>query len=104
MNSDGQPAVESLNEFQASRLRVTCQYIDQLLSDIEEVLNTASSQAAFPRYTPDVAPAQRRTIEDYIGRLRAQLQGVLQSNGISPPSASIPASRAVQVMLGAVDI
>ena len=104
MNSDGQAPVESLNEFQASRLRVTCQYIDNLLGDIVEVLNASASQAAFPRYLPDIAPSQRRTIEDYITRLRAQLLGVLKGLGISVPGASIPASRAIQVMFGAVDI
>jgi GTP-binding protein EngB required for normal cell division len=104
MNSEGQAPVESLNEFQASRLRVTCEYIDKLLSDVEGVLNTSASQAAFPRYFPDIAPAQRRTIDDYIGRLRAQLLGVLVGQGISVPGPSIPATRAVRVMLGAVDI
>jgi hypothetical protein len=93
MNSEGQAPVESLNEFQASRLRVTCEYIDKLLSDVEGVLNTSASQAAFPRYFPDIAPAQRRTIDDYIGRLRAQLLGVLVGQGISVPGPSIPATR-----------
>jgi GTP-binding protein EngB required for normal cell division len=95
---------ESLNEFQARRLRVTCQYIDGLLRDIEEILNAAASKAAFPRYVPDIAPAQRRTVEDYIARVRAQLVRILDSQGVAREDSFIPASRAVQVTLGAIDI
>lgn len=104
MGSDGQRPMESLNESQARRLRVTCQYIDKLLGDIDGVLNTTASKAAFPRYSPDIAPAQRRTIEDYMGRIRAQLVRVLEGQGLPKEEPSIPASRAVHVMLGAVDI
>ena len=67
-------------------------------------MNATVSKAAFPRYVTDIAPAQRRTIEDYIARVRAQLHRVLEGQGIVPEKASIPASRAVHVMLGAIDI
>jgi len=69
--------VSPLNESQARRLRVTCQYVDRLLGEIEALLNAAASKAAFPKYIPDVSPADRRTIEDYIARIRAQLIRVL---------------------------
>jgi GTP-binding protein EngB required for normal cell division len=104
MDSGSQRPVESLNEFQANRLRITCQYIDKLLGDVEGVLNTTAAKAAFPRYSYDIPPAQRRTIEDYIGRVRAQLLRVLDGQGISRHKPSIPASRAVHVTLGAIDI
>jgi GTP-binding protein EngB required for normal cell division len=104
MDSGSQRPVESLNEFQANRLRITCQYIDKLLGDVEGVLNTTAAKAAFPRYSYDIPPAQRRTIEDYIGRVRAQLLRVLDGQGISRQKPSIPASRAVHVTLGAIDI
>jgi GTP-binding protein EngB required for normal cell division len=93
-----------LNESQVRRLRVTCQYIDKLLGDIESILNVTASKAAFPRYSSDISPAQRRTIEDYIGRVRAQLIRVLEGQGIPGEKPQIPASRVVHVMLGAVDI
>jgi GTP-binding protein EngB required for normal cell division len=93
-----------LNEFQARRLRVTCQYIDKILGGVEEILNFAASKAAFPRYSDDVAPAQRRTIEDYISRIRAQLVRVLDGQGISREKPFIPASRAIHVALGTIDI
>lgn len=93
-----------MNEFQARRLRVTCQYIDQLLSEVGEILHASSSKAAFPRFLPDIAPTQSRTIEDYLARLRAQLVRVLDGQGITREKPSIPASRAVHVALGTIDI
>jgi GTP-binding protein EngB required for normal cell division len=102
--SDDKRIDESLNEFQARRLRVTCQYIDSLLGEVEQILNVADSKAAFPRYSPDIAPIQRRTIEDYICRVRAQLVRVLEGQGLLKEKPFIPASRAVHVTLGAIDI
>ena len=104
MNSNDQNARELLNSFQANRLRITCQYIDKLLGDIEAILHAATSRAAFPRYSNDVIPARRRTMEDYISRVRAQLGRVLDGQGIAPEKPSIPASRAIHVILGAIDI
>src|ERR1039458_8405917 len=62
-----------LNDPQQKRLRITCHYIDKLLSDIEHILHQATSQSPFPRYVVDVAPAQVRVVEDYVRRLRRQL-------------------------------
>jgi GTP-binding protein EngB required for normal cell division len=104
MNPQSTPNAASLNEFQARRLRITCQYIDKLLGDIEQILHVSASKAAFPRLSQDVAPAQRRTIEDYISRFRAQLVRVLDGQGIPREKPSIPASRAIHVALGAIDI
>jgi GTP-binding protein EngB required for normal cell division len=102
--TDPAPNAPGLNESQARRLRVTCQYIDKNLADVEGILNTAASKTAFPRYSPDIAPVQRRTIEDYVSRIRAQLIRVLEGQGIVREEPQIPASRAVRVILGAVDI
>ena len=99
--SEGQPL---LNEFQAQRLRVTCEYIDKLLGEVGEILRVAESKAAFPRFISDITPPQSRTVEDYIARLRAQLARVLDGQGIVRERPSIPASRAIHVALGAVDI
>ncbi|MGB9404735.1 MAG: hypothetical protein WCA98_14460, partial [Candidatus Acidiferrales bacterium] len=103
-NTNSASSVLGLNEFQANRLRVSCQYIDKLLGEVEAILNASASKAAFPRYSSDVAPAQRRTIEDYIARVRAQLIRVLDGQGIAREKPFIPASRAIHVMLGAIDI
>jgi GTP-binding protein EngB required for normal cell division len=103
-HTNSSPGAPGLNESQARRLRVTCQYIDKVLADVEGILNTAGSKAAFPRYSSDIAPVQRRTIEDYVSRIRSQLIRVLAGQGIASEKSQIPASRAVHVMLGAVDI
>lgn len=95
---------DGLNEHQKRHLRVTCQYVDKLLADIEAILNSSASKAAFPRYVLDVTPAQRRTVEDYIARIRGQLLRVLDGQEIHREAPTIPASRAVHVNLGAVDI
>ena len=93
-----------LNEFQARRLQVTCRYIDKLLGDIESLLNFSASRTAFPRYSADVLPEQRGVIEGYVARLRAQLVRVLDAQGIAREQVPIPASHAIAVALGAIDI
>jgi len=104
MSSSEQKPRESLNPYQANRLRITCQYIDKLLGEIEEILNSANSKSPFPRYAADVLPAQRRTIGDYVARIRAQLVRILEGQGIAREKPSIPMSRAVHVHLDAIDI
>jgi len=98
------PSGDLFNEFQVRRLRVTCHYIDRLLSQVEELLNVADSKAAFPRYLDDISPAQRRGIEDHISRIRNRLVRLLQDQGIAPEPPLIPASRAVNVALTVIDI
>lgn len=95
---------DRLNEFQANRLRVSCQYIDNLLGEIETILDVEASKAAFPRYSCDVTAQQRRMIEDCVAQIRAQLARALEGQHISKEKPSIPASRAVHVTLGAIDI
>ena len=93
-----------LNNPQQRRLRVTCQYIDKLLSDIEIVLHAAASKSPFPRYVVDITPAQSRVIEDHIHRLRAQLLRTLAWQHMEPQPPDIPATRAVMTDLAFVDI
>lgn len=93
-----------LNAHQRNRLRVTCQYIDKLLSDVEHILHQATSQSPFPRYVVDVAPAQVRVVEDYIRQLRAQLLRALEWQHMKPNPPDIPATRAVLTNLAFIDI
>jgi GTP-binding protein EngB required for normal cell division len=104
MDSRSKPKAALLNEFQGRRLRINCQYVDKLLGEIEGILHVSASRAAFPRFFSDVAPAERRIIEDYISRIRAQLLRVLDGQGISREEPLIPASRAIHVGLGAIEI
>jgi hypothetical protein len=95
---------EQLNEQQQTRLRVTCQYIDKLLSDVEDILHSTSSRSPFPRYGLDIGPAQIRIVEDYIQRLRLQLVRTLAWQDIKPIPRDIPATRAIMSNLNFVDI
>jgi len=92
------------NEFQQNRLSVTCNYIDQLLKDIEEILTSTASKSPFPKYTPDISPAQRKEIEDYIARFRVRLVGVLDSTQIPLPKGRISALHSLKTTLSCIDI
>jgi GTP-binding protein EngB required for normal cell division len=90
---------ESLNSNHARRLSVTCRHIDKLLADMENALSVTSTKRAFPDYLPDITPAQRRVVEDYIARIRAQLARVLDGQDIERPEPSIPVSRSLHTAL-----
>ena len=83
---------------------MTCRHIDKLLAEMESTLNVSTSKLAFPQYVPDLSPAQRRVIEDYIGRIRSQLVRVLDGQAIERPPADIPVSRSLHSYLTFVDI
>ncbi len=93
-----------LNQHQKTRLRITCQYIDKLLSDVEEILHAATSQSPFPRYIVDINPAQVRVIEDHLRRLRSQLVRTIAWQQMKPERPDIPATRAVMTNLTFIDI
>lgn len=93
-----------LNEHQKTRLRITCQYIDKLLSDVDDILHAATSPSPFPRYLVDISPAQIRVLEDYIRRFREQLVKTIAWQYMKPEPPDIPATRAVLTNLAFVDI
>jgi predicted GTPase len=97
-------SANSLNANHERRLAVTCRYIDKLLADMESTVHTAESKLAFPHYVPDLSPQQRRVIEDYIRRIRAQLIRVLDGQNIERPVADIPESRSLHASLTFIDI
>jgi GTP-binding protein EngB required for normal cell division len=94
----------TLNASQRQHLLVTCKHIDQLLGDIESTLNAAGSKTVFPSYANDVTPVQRRTIEDYIARVRGQLLQVLAGQSLQPERPRISAIHSIHVNLTFVDI
>lgn len=93
-----------LNEHQKTRLRITCQYIDKLLSDVEDILHASTSPSPFPRYVVDISPAQIRVLEDYIRRFRSQLVQTIKWQDMKPEPPDIPATRSVLTHLAFVDI
>jgi GTP-binding protein EngB required for normal cell division len=104
MSSGEYKSGANLNEHQARCLSVTCQYVDKIIGEMEHVLNAAASKAAFPKYIADLSSSQRRTIEDYFARIRAQLARVLDGQDIARPEPTIPASRAVSTGLLSIEI
>jgi len=92
-----------LNGPQQNRLLVSCRYVDELLQDIESVLAGASSKTAFPKYIRDFSPAQRKMVEDYITRIRAQLLRALDSQAMPAPKPRIGALHSILTTLVFVD-
>jgi len=97
-------SANTLNSNHQRRLAVTCRYIDKLLAEMESSLNISASKLAFPQYSADLSPMQRKVIEDYISRIRAQLVRVLDGQGMERPTADIPVSRSLHANLAFVDI
>ena len=93
MNEGTEPGAPSPNEHQVRYILSTCEYIDRLLTDIEGVLNASASKSVFPRYSSDLTPVQRQTIEDFVACLRTRLVRILDDQGIGQGSASSPGMR-----------
>jgi GTP-binding protein EngB required for normal cell division len=104
LNGMPEETANPLNSSHQRRLTVTCRYIDKLLADMEGTLHVSESKLAFPHYRPDLSPPQRRVIEDYIRRIRAQLIRVLDGQNIERPSPDIPESRSLRTVLSFIDV
>jgi GTP-binding protein EngB required for normal cell division len=94
----------TLNASQRQHLLITCKHIDTLLGNVEETLNTAASKSVFPNYVGDITALQRKTIEDYIARIRGQLLQVLAGQSLAPEPPRISTAHSVHVNLTFVDI
>lgn len=93
-----------LNDPQKRRLSVTCEYIDKLLQDVEQILASASTKSPFPRYVLDVSAEQTLALDGHIADLRAALLRALAWQQMQPREAEIPASRAVLINLDYIGI
>jgi len=94
----------TLNPSQRQHLLITCKHIDKLLGDVESTLNSAASKTVFPNYVNDVTPVQRKTIEDYIARVRGQLLQVLAGQSLAPEKPRVSTIHSIHVNLTFVDI
>ena len=94
----------TLNGSQRQHLLLTCKHIDRLLGDVEATLNAAASKTVFPNYVGDITPLQRKTIEDYLARIRGQLLQVLAGQSLAPAAPHISTAHSVHVNLTFVDI
>lgn len=95
---------KSLNEFQQRHLLTSVRHVDQLLSEIEQILNSPSSSLLFREYVPDITTAQAKVVEDYIARIRAQMLCVLESQNISPPRPRLGVINSIRAYLISVSI
>lgn len=103
MHGDGHRG-STLNEHQRRKLRVTCDHVDKLLQEVEDVLNASRSHSAFPKYVEDFAPPEQETIEDYIARIRIQLLLVLAGQAIELEKPRVMASHAIHSALTFVEV
>lgn len=101
---DPQSVSNSLNDAQKLHLRVSCEYMDKMLREIEAILHSEEGASPFSRYQLNLSPAQGRVIEDYIRRFRSQILRALAWQRIEPPPPNIPATRAISTHLQFIDI
>ncbi|MGO9262354.1 MAG: dynamin family protein [Bryobacteraceae bacterium] len=93
-----------LNSSQRLHLLTSCQYADKLLSEIEATLFASQSKSPFPKFKPDLSPAQAKVVQDYIARMRAQLVRILDSQNVPIPAPHIGSVHSIRITLGFVEI
>jgi GTP-binding protein EngB required for normal cell division len=93
-----------LNSSQRLHLLTSCQYADKLLSEIEATLIASQSKSPFPKFKPDISPAQAKVVQDYISRMRTQLLRILDSQAVPIPVPHIGSVHSIRVTLGFVDM
>jgi GTP-binding protein EngB required for normal cell division len=91
--------ISGLNGPQKQHLLASCQYADKLLSELESILHASQSRSVFPKYSGSLSPVQARIVEDYIARIRAQMQSALQSQDIAIPEPSFRTVHSMTVTL-----
>jgi len=101
---DDAPLRGHLNPSQRLHLLTSCQYADQLLSEIEATLAASQSKSPFPKFKPDILPAQAKVVQDYIARMRAQLVRILDSQAVPIPAPHIGSVHSMRVTLAFADI
>jgi len=104
MESDPIVPPGALNENQQRHLRVSCQYVDKLLSDASVILDASASGSPFSRYVDDLTPVQKRVFRDYTRRIRSLMLRILEAQGLEPAPARVSALYALRTTLSFVEI
>ena len=104
MSSGKSGSQHTLNESQERHLRIVCQYVDRLFSEIESILASATSRSAFPQYISEILTVDRHAIEDSIGEIRVQLVRALEGQQIAREKPAIPDARAICATLDSIEI
>lgn len=93
-----------LNPSQERHLLSNSQQADKLLAEIESILSASKSKSAFRKYKGALAPAQAKVVEDYIARIRAQIVGVLESQGVALPEPAFESVHSMRVTVAFIRI
>jgi GTP-binding protein EngB required for normal cell division len=93
-----------LNEYQQRHLLVSCQYIDKLLGEVEQIANVPSGETLFPGHISTMTPMQRKVLQDYVSRIRSRLLAVLDSEHLRPPAPYGQDVFSIRMTLTFVDI
>lgn len=94
----------SLNDNHRRHLLASCQYIDRLLSDADNIVTATDTASPFARYVNDLSPVMKTLVRDYFRKLRQEMLRILERHGSMPPSDRISAVYALRTTLGFVDI
>ena len=94
----------TLNSHHQRRLRATFQYIDNLLSEIDAMVNPRDSGALFPHYAVDFAPSQHVLLQSGIAQIRGRLVQAMKDNKVAAAPPSISAVQAIRSALNFIDI
>jgi GTP-binding protein EngB required for normal cell division len=97
-------AAAGLNSPQVTHLVSSAQYADKLLTDVESILFASESKSPFRKYKTRLSPAQVKTVEDYVARIRTQIVRVLEGNGIPLPEPKFESVHSIRVNLAFVRI
>jgi GTP-binding protein EngB required for normal cell division len=89
----------SLNDNHKRHLLNTFQYVDEVLSDALQALNSAESPSPFQRCLPDSLPVQRKVIADYVARLRGMMVRILEGQDIAIPKPQVSSLWSFQTTL-----
>lgn len=98
------PTAETLNEHHRRHLLASCQYIDRMLSDIDNIVTATETDSPFGRYVPDLSPVLKKLLRDYFARLRTDILRVLTRHDAMPGGQLVSAVHAIRTTLGFVDI
>jgi hypothetical protein len=100
----GKKSADSLNVSQKLHLLTRCQYADKLLGEIESIIGAPVGKSAFPKFKPDISPAQAKVVQDYIARILSRILRTLESQGIEPEAPQFGSVHSIRVTLGFADI
>lgn len=81
--------MNGLNDRHRLRLRVTFEYVDELLSQILRDLEPGAAESLFNTLIADIKPVQRKVMGDYVFRLRAFMHDLLDHYESSLSSARL---------------